>query len=131
MSDRPAKTAPRRPVHIKATHGTHRGGTPWGGSVSGDALDSDCLILFVSVDEIGQGPDWHLHPYDEIFIIKQGRARFTVGDERFVAEAGDVVMGPATVPHKYKSLGPDTLQSIDIHLSRVWIQTDLQDPETG
>lgn len=125
---RPKKNAPKAPVHIPAAEGAHRG-KEWGGSVSGDALNSDCLILYVSHDEVGAGPDWHLHPYDEVFIITEGRAQFTVGDKNFVAEAGDTVMGPATVPHKYKNLGPGRLRSIDIHLSQQWIQTDLEDPE--
>lgn len=125
---RPTKTGPKAAVHIRAAEGAHRGGE-WGGSVSGEALNSDCLILYVATDEVGGGPDWHLHPYDEIFIITEGRAQFTVGTENFVAEAGDTVMGPAAVPHKYKNLGPGRLRSIDIHLSREWIQTDLEDPE--
>ena len=45
------------------------------------------------------------------------------------AEAGDIVLGPANIPHKYHNLGPGPLESIDIHLSPEWIQTDLDDPE--
>jgi mannose-6-phosphate isomerase-like protein (cupin superfamily) len=70
-----------------------------------------------------------VHPYDEVFIIRKGRARFTIGDEKIEAEAGDVLMGPANIPHKYHNLGPGLLESTDIHLSRTWIQTDLDDPE--
>ena len=45
------------------------------------------------------------------------------------AEAGDILLGPADVPHKYHNLGPGLLESTDIHLSDRWIQTDLDDPE--
>ena len=128
MGKRPTKHAPKEPVLIRAAQGAHDGG-PWSGSVSGAALDSDVLILFAAFDEVGTGPGWHLHPYDEIFVIKRGRARFTVGDRTFDAEEGDVVMGPATMPHKYRNLGPGRLESIDIHLSRDWVQTDLVDPD--
>jgi mannose-6-phosphate isomerase-like protein (cupin superfamily) len=125
---RPEKKSPREGVVIKAADGALRGGD-WKGSISADALDTGAFMIFVSADEPGKGPDWHVHPYDELFIITKGRARFKVGDKSFEVEEGDVVMGPANVPHKYKNCGTGPLQSIDIHLSREWIQTDLQDPE--
>jgi mannose-6-phosphate isomerase-like protein (cupin superfamily) len=67
----------------------------------------------------------HVHPYDEIFTITEGRARFTVGDRTIDAEAGDVVLGPANIPHGYQNLGPGRLDSLDIHLSPEWIQYNL------
>ena len=104
------------------------GDSLWDGSVDGTVLGCDATILFVSA-EPGEGPSWHLHPYDEIFIITEGCASFTVGDEKIDATVGDLVMGPAHVPHKFHNSGSGTLRSIDIHLSREWIQTDLVDPE--
>lgn len=101
----------------------------WKGSVGGVDLNSNVTILFFETDQVGVGPTWHVHPYDEIFVIREGRARFTIGDQKIEAEKGDVLMGPAAVPHKYENLGPGRLESIDIHLSREWIQTDLVDPE--
>src|SRR6516162_4909998 len=47
----------------------------------------------------------------------EGRARFTVGDKTIDAEAGDVILGPANIPHGYQNLGPGRLESLDIHLS--------------
>ena len=46
-------------------------------------------------------PVWHVHPYDKIFIIREGRALFTVGEIRIEAEAGQIVFGPANIPHKF------------------------------
>jgi len=103
--------------------------TLWKGVIEGKQLGSALTILFYTTDETGVGPRWHVHPYDEIFIIREGRALFTVGDEKIEAEAGDIVFGPANVPHKYHNLGPGRLTSTDIHLSPEWIQTDLEDPE--
>ena len=54
---------------------------------------------------------------------------FTIGAEKIEAEAGDILLGPADVPHKYTNLGPGPLESTDIHLSDRWVQTDLEDPE--
>ena len=52
-------------------------------------------------------------------------ARFTVGDDTFEVGPGDVVKGPAAVPHAYENIGPGRLRTVDIHLSREWMQTDL------
>ncbi len=82
------------------------------------------LIRFVT-EVIGEGPTLHIHPYDEVFTITEGRARFTVGDETIDAGPGDIVLGPANIPHGYQNLGPGKLDSLDIHLSPEWIQYDL------
>ena len=68
----------------------------------------------------------HRHPYDEIFVVQEGRARFFVGDKVIDAEAGETVLGPAGLPHRFVNLGPGRLQTIDIHQSPRWIQTDLE-----
>ncbi|MBV0913086.1 cupin domain-containing protein [Anianabacter salinae] len=101
----------------------------WKGRIEGVDVGTDTTVLFYATDKIGTGPRWHVHDYDEIFILTEGRALFTVGDQKIEAQAGDVVIGPAHVPHKYHNLGPGRLTSIDIHCSARWVQTDLDDPE--
>jgi len=101
----------------------------WRGRFNGKDLDTGVTVLFYATEEVGVGPLWHVHPYDEIFIMRAGNALFTIGDEKIEAKAGDILMGPANVPHKYTNLGPGLLESTDIHLSDEWIQTDLDDPE--
>ncbi len=101
----------------------------WKGQFEGKDIGTNVTVLFVCHREVGVGPRWHVHPYDEIFIIRVGNALFTIGDERIEAQAGDILLGPADVPHKYHNLGPGLLESTDIHLSDRWIQTDLDDPE--
>lgn len=76
---------------------------------------------------VGEGLTLHVHPYDEIFTIIEGRARFTVGDKTIDAAVGDVVLGPANIPHGYQNLGPGKLDSLDIHLSPEGIQDNLAD----
>lgn len=63
-------------------------------------------LIRYATDKIGEGPTLHVHPYDEIFTITEGRARFTVGDKVIDAEAGDIVFGPANVPHGLLSVVP-------------------------
>ena len=103
--------------------------TLWKGRFEGKDIGTETTVLFYATEEVGRGPTWHVHPYDEIFIMRQGRALFTIGDEKIEAEAGDILLGPANIPHKYHNLGPGVLESTDIHLSDEWIQTDLDDPE--
>jgi mannose-6-phosphate isomerase-like protein (cupin superfamily) len=105
------------------------GADPWRGRVEGTSLGTGVTVLFYATDAVGEGPRWHVHPYDEVFIVRAGRALFTVGDETLEAGPGDVLLGPAQVPHKYRNLGPGRLETTDIHLSPRWIQTDLEDPD--
>ena len=99
----------------------------WVGRVIGKDIGADATLLFFSSVRIGAGPPLHVHEYDEIFIIRQGRAMFTVGESEFEAEAGDIVFGPAGVPHKFRNLGPGLLETTDIHLSDHFAQIDLED----
>ena len=100
-------------------------GRPWRGFVDGVAFGASVTILTYGTDEVGVGPRLHVHPYDETFVIVQGRARFFVGDAVLDASAGELVFGPAGLPHRFENLGPGRLQTIDVHHSPRWIQTDL------
>ena len=95
------------------------------GLLEGKDLGTNVTLIRYVTDVVGEGPTLHVHPYDEIFTITEGRARFTVGDETIDAETGDVVFGPANIPHGYQNLGPGRLDSLDIHLSPEWIQFNL------
>ncbi|MEO4000170.1 cupin domain-containing protein [Mesorhizobium sp. CAU 1732] len=121
----PATVTPdgRPPAKAKLFDGTIDG--PYRGSVNGEALGTQITVLTYGNDEPGTGPGLHVHPYDEVFVVQQGRARFFVGSEVIDAEAGESVMGPAGVPHRFVNLGPGRLQTLDIHLSPRWIQTNL------
>ena len=102
-------------------------GGPWRGSLNGSVLGGRNTVLTYGTDTVGAGPRLHVHPYDETFILIEGRARFFIGDTTLDAEAGEVVFGPAGVPHRFENLGPGRLQTIDIHHSPEWIQTDLDE----
>lgn len=101
----------------------------WKGYFQGADIGTGVTVLFYATDTIGEGPRWHFHPYDEIFIVRCGRALFTIGDAVIEAGEGDILLGPAEIPHKYHNLGPGLLETTDIHLSDRWLQTDLKDPE--
>ncbi|WP_310620764.1 cupin domain-containing protein [Flexibacterium corallicola] len=113
------------PKHLKRDDWATRDAF-WFGRVEGQELGTNTTILFFSTDKIGDGPPLHVHTYDELFIIRSGRALFTVGEEKFTAEKGDVVFGPANIPHKFENLGPDPFETTDIHLSDRFEQVDLE-----
>jgi len=105
---------------------------PWRGASLGETIGGQITVLAYGNDTPGQGPGLHVHPYDETFVILVGKARFHIGDEVIEAGAGEVVLGPAGIPHRFENIGPGRLQTIDIHHSPRWIQTDLeQAPDDG
>ncbi len=98
----------------------------WKGRFEGKDIGTGMTVLFFSDDRIGSGPVLHRHPYDEVFILRQGRALFTIGSDTVEAEAGEILLAPAGTPHKFENLGPGRLETTDIHLSPAWIQEDLE-----
>ena len=75
--------------------------------------------------ERGQGPQLHLHPYPELFVVQDGTAVFTAGDEEITVPAGHVVVVPAETPHRFRSAGDETLRVVSVHPSPQVEQTDL------
>ncbi|WP_309628380.1 cupin domain-containing protein [Brevundimonas sp.] len=118
-------TADGRPATTERLFDPSKDG-PWRGSIDGLAMGASVTVLAYGTDKVGEGPRLHVHPYDETFIVIEGRARFFVGDATLDAAQGEVVLGPKGVPHRFENLGPGRLQTIDIHHSPTWIQTDLE-----
>lgn len=68
----------------------------------------------------------HSHPYAEIFVVQHGEATFTVGEAVIQAGAGDILIAPAGVPHKFINSGDGPLRQLDIHLSDRFITEWLE-----
>lgn len=83
------------------------------------------VSIFVTNYERGHGPQLHKHPYPEIFVVHAGTAKFTVGDDEFIVEAGNIVIGPAETPHAFECTGDDTLRVVSVHPSGAVQQTNL------
>jgi quercetin dioxygenase-like cupin family protein len=81
--------------------------------------------LFVTRYERGQGPDLHLHPYPEVFVVETGTATFTVGGDELTVAAGNIVVVPAQTAHGFKSAAAETLRVVSVHPSGAVEQTDL------
>ena len=93
----------------------------WSGEVEGEPYGAGISIIFNSTTKVGAGPRLHRHPYPETFVIRTGRALFTVGDQTVDAVAGQIVVVPANVPHAFKNLGPEPLESVNIHESGTFV----------
>ena len=87
--------------------------------------DTVPVSIFVTRYERGQGPDLHVHPYPEVFVVEDGVATFTVGDEEIDVPAGHIVTVPARTPHGFKGAGDDELRVVSVHPSATVQQTDL------
>lgn len=102
------------------------GADEWKGELEGGSHGAGISVIFFRSEQIGYGPKLHRHPYPETFIVRTGRALFTVGEETVEAVAGQIVVAPANVPHKFANLGPGALESIDIHeagrFQTVWLE---------
>jgi mannose-6-phosphate isomerase-like protein (cupin superfamily) len=65
----------------------------------------------------GAGPRLHRHPYEEVFVVLEGEATFTLGTERRIVRGGEVVVAPAGVPHAFTNSGATPLKPVDVHVS--------------
>src|SRR5215212_10871294 len=90
----------------------------------------DVNVSFFLVDSPpGGGPVLHTHPYEEIFVTLEGEATVTVGDATIEVSAGQVVVAPAGVPHKFVNSGSGPLRQVDIHPSgHIRQENLLEDP---
>ena len=89
---------------------------------------SDTEVSFIWVDmPPGGSIRLHKHPYKEIFIIQEGVGTFTVGSATLEAHAGQIIIVPADMPHKFRNSSDGRLKQIDIHVSRQFITVWLED----
>lgn len=82
----------------------------------GHHLGAGVSIIVVDAPP-GGGPRLHRHPYEEVFLVQEGSASFTAGDEEIEVAGGQVVVVPAGVPHKFVNSGTGRLRQVDVHAS--------------
>ena len=92
-------------------------GRPYGSGISYFLVDNDP----------GQGPDLHRHPYPETWVVLEGEARITIGDDTLIATAGDTATVAPNVWHGFKNSGTSRLRIMCIHASDVMIQENLDE----
>ncbi len=80
----------------------------------GDELGADVSVIVVDAAP-GEGPRLHRHPYREVFVVLEGEATFTLGDEQRVVHGGEIVVAPAGVSHRFVNSGSGRLRQVDVH----------------
>ncbi|MGH2971748.1 MAG: cupin domain-containing protein [Gaiellaceae bacterium] len=81
---------------------------------TGDELGAGVSIIVVDVGP-GEGPELHRHSYREVFVVLEGEATFTFGNEQRVVRGGEIVVAPAGVPHRFVNSGSGRLRQVDVH----------------
>lgn len=88
--------------------------------------DTDISLLLVDMLP-GEGVRLHQHPYQEIFILQEGMATYTVGTTTLQARVGQIIIAEANTPHKFVNSGEGRLRQVDIHLSKRFITQWLEE----
>ncbi|HZS25474.1 MAG TPA: cupin domain-containing protein [Gaiellaceae bacterium] len=85
-----------------------------GFEVQGIEIGAGVSVIVVDAAP-GEGPRLHRHAYREVFVVLEGEATFTLGEEERVVRGGEIVVAPAGVPHRFTNSGTGRLRQVDIH----------------
>lgn len=95
-------------------------GRAFGSGVAADLFNGvqhglvDISLMFGEVQP-GAAVGLHRHAYEELFIIHQGQAAFTIDGTTVEVQAGDLVVIPAGLPHRFVNIGADVLRQTAVH----------------
>lgn len=96
-----------------------------GGSARFQGENFDATSSFFIVNSPpGKGADKHRHPYEEIFVILQGKIEIIVADEMCIVEHGNIVVVPLNTWHEFKNRSDYPALMINIHPVPRMIQED-------
>jgi quercetin dioxygenase-like cupin family protein len=73
------------------------------------------VSFFLERTPPGRGPRLHRHPYEETFVVHEGRLSFTVDDRTIEAGAGQIVIAPPGSVHKFVNVGDAPAHLTNIH----------------
>lgn len=83
------------------------------------------VSFFLARTPPGRGPRLHRHPYEETFVVHEGRIDFTVDGQTIEAHAGQVVIAPPGSAHKFVNVGDSPAHMTNIHPRPRMAQEDL------
>jgi mannose-6-phosphate isomerase-like protein (cupin superfamily) len=81
---------------------------------TGDEIGAGVSVIVVDAAP-GEGPKLHRHAYREVFVVLEGEATFTLGDEQRVVHGGEIVVAEPGIPHRFVNTGDGRLRQVDIH----------------
>lgn len=93
--------------------------------VGADHADVGVSIYMIEAQP-GRGAPLHIHEYDEIVIIQEGRSRMVVGNETREVGTGDILVVKARTPHGFVNIGEGVLKQVDVHLNPIFKQQNLE-----
>ena len=73
------------------------------------------ISLMLGEVQPGEGAALHRHPYEELFVLHEGQARYTIAGVTVEAGVGDVVLIPAHTPHSFANTGAGVLRQTAVH----------------
>ncbi len=71
--------------------------------------------FFVVNSAPGKGAEKHRHPYEEIFIILDGKIEVIVDGEKQIIEGGNIAIIPPNAWHEFKNRSDHNAQMVNIH----------------
>lgn len=84
------------------------------------------LSFFINHTPPGAVIEAHRHPYAEVFVIRGGRATFTVDGADLEAGGGQVVVVPPEAWHGFANTGEAPLEMLSLHPAAA-MRTEWQD----
>lgn len=100
--------------------------TRFHGEWQGGSRGAGLCVIANRIDGVGVGPRLHRHPYAETIVVRSGTGRFTLGDKQIELCAGHILVIPPHTSHKFSNVGPEPLETIDIHESGAFITEWLE-----
>jgi mannose-6-phosphate isomerase-like protein (cupin superfamily) len=86
------------------------------------------VSIFVTRTAPGRSVGLHVHPYAEVFVVLEGRGRWTYGDEVVELEPERVLVVPPETPHGFRNVGDETLLVVAVHergtMRQTWLGED-------
>ena len=118
----------------KAMHVVRKEDLPFIGSsynfAGAEQGDVGISMFFVEAAP-GRGAPLHVHEYDEVVLLQEGRSRFVIGEVTREAGPGDILVIKAGTPHGFVNAGSGVLKQIDIHMSPHFQQETVNPTETS
>jgi mannose-6-phosphate isomerase-like protein (cupin superfamily) len=79
------------------------------------ALGSDHVAINIATVQPGhQGPDYHIHTFDQFYFVLRGQLTIDVGFERFEAGPLSLVVLPAGIIHRQRNEGREPEEHLSI-----------------
>jgi mannose-6-phosphate isomerase-like protein (cupin superfamily) len=79
------------------------------------ALGSDQVAINIATVQPGhQGPDYHIHTFDQFYFVLHGKLTIDVGFERFAAGPLSLVVLPAGIIHRQRNDGREPEEHLSI-----------------